>query len=326
MYRQYEYYFKLNLLLSRYHLNYFPDGSIRMHQARVDRCRREMPLDDELIEACSKLVKKEMDKNLNLNLLLLTNFREEFTHALGDELRKAGVYYILFCLMIDKLLDDNGAMERDRINRYYAWHSLRIPLLRHVHTLPERSVLEKILNHMAESLRNAGDADSLPGLRLAESRMKDAIVSEFYIANISYYDLRPSIPERLIIDKSTRFVESSLYFAVADLELSADDRVVRVAESVAGVMALADDMMDLYEDIEASRTNLLLYRTGLDCNAEANLTRALDRILDTDLLQACVEELNRYMETIRMEGGKKLFACCRAILYGWVSELRNRIL
>jgi|GEM_PF-4964834 hypothetical protein len=322
MYRNLEYFYKLNYLLKRYYLNDLSISEIKLHKSRIDKNSEKYLLDKELIDACSKEVGINISNILKYNLLMLSNFRSEFTAVDNINLIQGSVYYILYCLMADKLLDDKGSLVKSK-TCYYSWKNIK-----HFITGNKRALGDTLFDNTFKLIyENLKIAEVNKANRYYVNKIvKDSIVSEFFISNISLYDMNPSIPEKLIIDKSTRFVEASLIMTIMDLSPKIIEEAKLIAQAFSQLSAWADDLMDIYSDIENLSTNIVLYKTNINFIDQNSCCNAIDIIIDTEIMENCVKKIAENLEYIKTHCNKKLYVFSKSMLCDWFTDINNVLL
>lgn len=322
MYREQEYCFKLNYLINKNLLNDFNYTQAILHKTRIYNNSKRFCLNKKLIDTCSEKVEENISNSLNYNLYMLSIFRLEFTSTKNNNLILSSVYFILYCLMVDKLLDNQGTNMKIQTNQY-SWKNVRRFITGDVKS-SKKTLFDEIFVFIYNNLNETNINPKFK--KYVTTLAKNAIVSEFSLSNISMYDLNSNIPEKLIIDKSASFIEASLLMTVMDLNNEKMNNITRAAKALSLLLTFADDLVDLYSDIYNLRTNLVLYKTKFDFGQERTFFDAIDMIIDTEIIENCIIIMEKELHYIKTHCSKKFYMFSKALLYDWFSEIRAKLL
>lgn len=322
MYRQQEYYFKVNHLVHQNLLNEFDNIQATLHKARIYNNSQKYTLDKKLIDSCSEKVGENLVDPLNYNLYMLSIFRSEFLSTENNSLIYASLYFILYCIMVDKLLDNQGTYIKIQ-TKEYSWKNVQYFINGDVKP-NKNTIFDKVFMGIYNNLHKT--SFNVKFKKHVDMLAKKAIVSEFYISNISTFDLNPNIPENLIIDKSVSFIEASLLMTVMDLKDSDRKNVLCAAKSLSLLLTLADDLVDLYDDIYNFRTNFFLYKTNFTFAKEHSFFDAIDYIIDTELIENHIIIMKNQLQYIKTHYSKKFYMFSKSLLFDWFSDIRDKLL
>lgn len=219
---------------------------------------------DDIIEKLNDIEKKyefNMQRMCRNNYQMLTIFQLECKGEINEESRKYALEFLIFCCFADKLLDSRrfdfeqkkqvsrllglyGVMEED--NKFYElkWFV--------------EDVSKYITRYKNSEKRN-----------YIEDLVNAAFISEVYMWKIPIEKKEKFLQKDgyLLLDKSIKFEEVALLLALGE---DFEESDCKVANLIAKIMWLTDDLCDFTQDIKENRRNSLFYLNMPECELDMN--------------------------------------------------------
>jgi len=229
---------------------------------------------------------------------------------------EAALLFVLFCCLGDKFLDSLRFTKEDKkcicqkLNTDYI--SCEKP-----YESTHFQELDAFINQIRTFIVSQPDISELQSLL---KEMQEAFDSEIYMSKtkLPMSELFRKEDLHLLIDKSVKFERSAFFLSVLG-NVTSEAEII--ADSIAKIFWLVDDLCDFAEDVQCKRRNSLLFlyadetqEVGLPERIEQTC-RNLPRIYS--LLDEEIERLHRYADP-------QLYHVIIAQVWDWFSNVREK--
>lgn len=252
----------------------------------------------------------DMTKKFLINLDFIFTWQESITGSVNKEAAIAAAEYIIFCCVVDKILDSNRFSKdvKRRLLQYIEIESFSYHIPLNIEETEFQCIFKLVMDIRIFLRKYAGDK--------ADNIMKDidkALRSECFM---SFHDLQYCVKEdeqSLLIDKSVSFESSALRLGVLPYD---SDPVVQ-ADTIGEIFWLIDDICDLLDDYKSNRINSLLYYNNPEYKIADRLIYAVNHI------DFYIELLNVKIALLKQSTDNTVYEYMKEQIWWWLSGARR---
>ena len=253
-----------------------------------------------------------MQKMCSTNFQLISLFQIEFQKEVDIIKRNASLKFLIACCLIDKILDSKRYCKDEQLSVVERLTSQWGTECVKKEVFPE---LDELLYDVRKYL---DDTINLKNKEYLHGAIRKAYTSEIYMWE---HVLLPK--EKLEKGKVGLLIDKSIEFEKAALLLSLGDNIskesMKVAEIIAEITWLADDLCDFLEDIRCKRKNSLLF-VALPEREYVLEERAEDAI---NHMEEYVEKLEKAMKALKYAASENLYYFVINLVWKWFAEIRR---
>lgn len=279
---------------------------------------QDIALDSELGSLLDDIYMKfnwSFHKNAKTNIAKFRLWRKEFSLPENDTLVYAATYFVLYCCLVDKIIDSRCFSEDKKkllckeLNSFWKITSESVCAFSEVALLGKR--MKRLL--FRKSLQN-----NFKWFQLLH-KINRAFSSECFLYEHPLECFNTNIQLHNLTDKSICFVSSAFEIAALD---SFNIRMEKLSEIIGNIFWLIDDICDFAADLEDGIINsALLFCTDLkqEMSIEHRINYALSNMeVMTQKLEAEIEEMNILAST-------ELSNWILNQLWEWTADIRKSV-
>ena len=310
-----EYYNSINESFLKTHMPLFKEALSH----RIDENEKALQGSSKLIDLLDLVYEKY---DFNLHRQIKTNLQQFYLYQLQicgkiDSYRlDVALVFVLFCCLADKFLDSPRFSNEEK---EYICQKLNTRYL--VSNMPYGSEhfqeMDELLNHLRAFMVEYSD---FPKFQALIGDIQDAFASEIYMskAHLPMSEKNTKKDLHLLTDKSIKFEKSAFLLSVlGDITPDADT----IADTIAKIFWLADDLCDFVEDVQCKRKNSLLYLyTG-----ETEMLSLTERVEQTYRnLPSIYTLLDEEIERLSTVAAPQLYHFIITQVWDWFSDVRKK--
>ena len=281
--------------------------------------------DKTLFKLCKDRYSLGGETLVNLNSLKFYLWNDNFCNNQEhkDKFVRSATYYVLFCCLIDKILDsktvsnDKKSLVLTQFNRdcYELILNGEYPGLDYgLDYMEVDDILNTLAFWLSNSFKYLKKFDAEQQKKIIENALK-AYDSEFYVST-SRLVTPDSVDISLLTNKATCFVQSA--FQMGAFDAINKTHMDEVAYSIAKLFWFTDDICDLYEDIRDERKNSLLFAYS---PTFYSIESAIDRIIYN--IDDYFEYVTKCLLELKNELSEELYMFILAETWDWLVSINK---
>lgn len=310
-----EYYNSVNEGFLKTHMPLFKESL----SYRIDENEKAIQGSSKLIELLDLVYDKydfNLHKQIKPNLQQFYLYQLQICGKTDSHRLDVALVFVLFCCLADKFLDSPRFSEEEK---EYICQKLDTKHL--LSDIPYGSEhfqeMNELLNYLRAFMVKHSD---FPRFQVLIEDIQDAFASEMYMskAHLPMSEKSTKKDLYLLTDKSIKFEKSAFLLSVlGDITPDADT----IADSIAKIFWLADDLCDFVEDVQCKRKNSLLYLYTSETE-KLSLTERVEQTYRN--LSSIYTLLDEEIERLSMVATPQLYHFIITQVWDWFSDVRKK--
>lgn len=243
-------------------------------------------------------------------------YQLQICNDIDTERLETALLFVLFCCLGDKFLDSPRFTNEDKecicqkLNTDYM--SCEKP-----YESTSFQEMDVFINQIRTFIVRQPDT---PGMQSLLKEIQDAFDSEIYMSKtrMPMSELFRKEDLHLLTDKSVKFERAAFFLSVFG---NVTPEAEIIADSIAKIFWLVDDLCDFVEDVQCKRRNSLLFLYTEESN-EMALSERIDRVCKE--LPRIYTLLDEEIERLRMYADPQLYHVIITQIWDWFSNVRQK--
>lgn len=254
-------------------------------------------------------------ENARANIVKFRLWRKEFNLPENEMLVYAATYFVLYCCMVDKILDSRQFSQDEKkvickgLETFWENSSRKMCLFPQVDLLGERT---------KQLLFKAGIKSDIKASYL-HNKISRAFSSEIFLFNHPLDCFSTIIQLQDLTDKSVEFVSGAFCIAAYDCT---DCKMETISTSIGSIFWLIDDICDFAADLEDGNINSVLVLCT-DMSQEMTIKQRIDQAFTN--MEFIIQRLETEVEKLKSCVSKEFFDWILNALWMWTGDVRKAV-